>query len=239
MVRMLEHEHHSRDEEEILSEEDKAYIREKFEKELVNEVPIKLIISDNCEYCHSIELLLKTLAKLSDGKIKLEIMDMTPELSEKLKVNRGPIVLIGERGEVQYTGAPLGEEGWAFLETISIASNKKHGLESYEKQLKELPKTVRVETIITPTCPYCPHAVLMANRIAIASEGRIVSDTIEAYEFPEIANKWNVTAVPTIVLSVEEPYSGEVFVIGLPREEQLINAILKLARGEQPYGAES
>jgi len=111
-------------------------------------------------------------------------------------------------------------------------SNKKHGLEQFTSQLKNLPQKIRIETVITPTCPYCPYAVLLANRIAIASEGKVVSDTIEAYEFPEIVNKWSITAVPVTILSIEEPYSGNVFTVGVPKEEQLINAILKLASGE-------
>ncbi len=223
-----EHEH----EHEILSEEDKAFIREKFEKEMIGTVPIKLLVSDGCEYCHLMEDLLRILADLSNGKIQLTIEEINEEYKNKLKLDKGPVILIGENEEIQYTGSPLGEEGWAFLETIVLASNKKHGLEDHADKLKNLNKKVRIETIVTPSCPYCPHAVLMANRIAIASEGKVVSDCVEAYEFPEIADKWNVTAVPTIVLSIEEPYSGQVFVVGLPREKQLIEAVTKAVSGE-------
>ncbi len=223
-----EHEH----EHEILSEEDKKFIRDKFQKELIHPVPIKLLVSDNCEYCHLMEDLLRILANLSDGKIQLTVEKINDNWKEKLKVDKGPVILIGENNEVQYTGSPLGEEGWAFLETIVLTSNKKHGLDAYEGKLKALNRKVRIETIVTPTCPYCPHAVLTANRIAIASGGKVVSDCVEAYEFPEIADKWSVTAVPTIVLSVEEPYSGQVFVVSVPKENQLIDAILKVAIGE-------
>jgi len=235
MVKNMTHEHHSEHEhehEDILSEEDKKYIRDKFQKELVEDVPIILYKSEDCEYCEPLESLLKALAKLSDNKIKLEIKDMAPEIKKELKVDKGPVIIMGKNKEVRYTGAPFGEEGWAFLETIALLSNKNHGFNEYEKQLKNLTKSIRIETIITPSCPYCPYAVLIANRVAIASEGKIISDTIEAYEFPEIADRWNVSAVPTVVLSVGEPYSGEVFVVGLPKDEQLIDKILKLSNGE-------
>jgi len=219
-------------EHEILSEEDKAFVREKFEKEMVGTVPIKLLVSNGCEYCHMMEELLKILAELSNSKIKLTVEEINEEWKNKLKLDKGPVILIGENEEVQYTGSPLGEEGWAFLETIVLASNKKHGLENHAERLKNLSKKVRIETVVTPTCPYCPHAVLTANRIAVASGGKVISDCIEAYEFPEIADKWNVNAVPTIIISIEEPYSGEVFVVGVPRENQLIEAITKIASGE-------
>jgi len=214
--------------EEVLSPEDKAYIQEKFNKELVEEVLIKLITSDGCEYCSPLESLLRELEELAGGKLILKVSPINDTISKILGVNRGPVVLMGSRGEVRYTGAPFGEEGWAFIETISLVSSKRHGLDKYEEDLRSLDKLVRIETIVTPSCPYCPYAVLTANRIAVASRGKVISDTIEAYEFPEIAEKWHVTVVPTVILSVEEPYSGDIFTIGVPKEEQLIRAILKL-----------
>jgi len=155
-------------------------------------------------------------------------MENVEEVKKKLGVERPPIILMGERGEVRYTGAPLGHEGWALLETIVALSTKKTQIpENYIEKLKNLKRTVRIETIITPTCPYCPYAVLIANSIAIASEGKVISDVIEAHEFPEIAEKFNVMAVPTIVLS-RKPYQGEVFSVGVPKEKQLMEKIIEI-----------
>jgi len=212
----------------VLSDNDKAILAKKFKTELADPVQVSLIVSENCNYCDLMKNLLNELYEISGNKIIIKIGEMNPVMSKFLGVNKGPVVLIGKKGEVRYTGAPLGEEAWAFIETITIASNKKHGLENYVDDLKSLDRKVRIETVVTPTCPYCAYAVLTANRIAIASEGHVISDVIEAYEFPELASKWNVTAVPTIVLSVETPYSGNVFTIGVPKEEQLIRAILRL-----------
>ena len=221
--------HHHHHHEEILSEEDKAFIKKKFDSELVNEVPVKLYVSgEDCQYCDIMKSLLKTFSELSNGKIKLEILELTDDVASELGVNRGPIILIGKNGEIRYTGSPLGEEGWAFIETLVVASHGNHGISHHVDELKNIKKTVRIETIITPSCPYCPYAVFLANRIAIASGGKVLSDTVEAYEFPEIAEKWHVTAVPTVVLSVEKPYSGNVFKIGVPEEEEILHAILEL-----------
>jgi len=105
-------------------------------------------------------------------------------------VERLPIILIGENGEVRYTGAPLGQEGWALLETIVTMSTQDVQIpEEYLVKLRNLERSIRIETIITPSCPYCPYAVLMANKIAIASSGKVISDVIEAHEFPEICGK--------------------------------------------------
>ena len=214
--------------EEILSEEDKAYIRDKFSKEMKESVPVKLYVSENCQYCDVVRKLLETFVELSDNKIELEIKEITPEESEKLGVDKGPVIIIGQKGEVRYTGAPFGEEGWAFIETLVIASNKNHGIDAHIDELKQLSKTYRVETVVTPSCPYCPHSVLNANKVAIASEGKVISDTVEAYEFPEIAEKWHVTAVPTVIISEEKPYSGNVFKVGVAYDEELIHAVLEM-----------
>ena len=214
----------------ILSDEDKKTISEKFRNELKAPVPILLLTSkDNCQYCNELKELLEEISALGDSKILLEIRELTDEDKETLGVNHGPIVLIGEAENIRYTGSPFGEEGWAFLEAIVMTSRNEHGIsdENVEK-LQKLDRTIRIETVITPSCPYCPYAALNAHKIAVASNGKVISDVIEAYEFPEIADKWNVTAVPTIILSAEKPYSGEVFNIGLAQEIDLIMGILKL-----------
>lgn len=219
---------------EILSEEDKAYIRDKFNKEMKDNVKVKLYVSDNCQYCDVVRKLLETFVELSNRKIELEVKNITPEEAGRLGVDKGPVIVIGENEEVRYTGAPFGEEGWAFIETLVIASNKNHGIDAHLDDLKEIKKKYRVETIVTPSCPYCPHSVLNANKVAIASGGRVVSDTVEAYEFPEIAEKWHVSAVPTVIISEEKPYTGKVFKVGVAYDEEIIHAILEM-EGKEPH----
>ena len=213
---------------EILSEEDKAYIRDKFTKGMKDSVPVKLYVSDGCQYCDVVKKLLETFVELSNNKIELEIKELTPQDADELGVDKGPVIIIGKNGEVRYTGAPFGEEGWAFIETLILASNRDHGISSHVEELKQLSKVYRVETVVTPSCPYCPHAVLNANKVAIASEGKVISDTVEAYEFPEIAEKWHVSAVPTIIISEEKPYTGKVFKVGVAHDEEIIHAVLEM-----------
>lgn len=197
---------------------------------MTSNVKVVMYTGENCELCGSTEELLKTLAELSKGKINLEVkqVENKEKMKEKLGVEKPPVIILGENEEVRYTGAPLGHEGWALLETIVALSTKEVKIpEQYVEKLKNLKKTVRIETIITPTCPYCPYAVLIANRIAIASEGKVVSDVVEAHEFPEIAEKFNVMAVPTVALSTK-PYQGEVFSVGVPKEKALLEKIIEI-----------
>jgi len=212
----------------ILRDEDLEYIRKKFQSELVSEIPIVLFISSDCQYCDPVRQLLEDITSVSDDKIDFTTRELQDFHQKILGVSRGPVILIGKNAEIRYTGAPFGEEAWGFLEAIVLASNRKHELEPYKNDLSSLDRKVKIETIVTPTCPWCPHAALIAHKIAVASRGKVISDVVEAYEFPEIADKFNVTAVPTIVLSVDSNYSGNVFTIGAPKPKTLINAILKL-----------
>lgn len=211
----------------LLSESDRMAIKKKFEKELVNPVLIGLVTSEKCEYCDIMRILLNELKSLSRNLLEVKVSKINVLLKKMLRIDKGPVILIGRKGEVRYTGAPLGEEAWAFIETITLASNRKHALDKYVNYLQDIERIVRIETVITPSCPYCPYAVLMANRIALASNGKVISDVIEAYEFPEIANRWNITAVPAIAISVEEPYSGEIVFRGIPKIESLIRAVIR------------
>lgn len=145
----------------LISEKDKEILKKKLRR-MTNNVEITIYTGENCELCKPTEELLKILAELSNGKINLEIKQIKDieEVKRKFGVERPPIILMGEKGEVRYTGAPLGHEGWALLETIVALSTKKTQIpEKYLEKLRNLKRAVRIETIITPTCPYCPYAV--------------------------------------------------------------------------------
>jgi len=212
----------------ILGEEEVQYIKEKYFNRLVDDIPILYFTSQDCKLCDTVEQLLQDISEISNQKLKLKIMELQKIHMDILGVKRGPILLIGKYGEIRYTGAPIGEESWAFLEGIALASNRRHGLEEYENDLSSLDRKVKIETIVTPNCPWCPHACLEAHKVAVASRGKVISDVVEAYEFPEIAEKYNVSAVPTIVLSVNGNYNGKVFMVGVPKLKDLIRGVMAL-----------
>jgi len=123
---------------------------------------------------------------------------------------------------------PAGEEIKGFIETLIRISNNDHGLsESTVKELLKLNGQVRIEVIVTPPCPYCPYAALLSNMFAYVSkiygDGNIKSFIIEAYENPDIADKYTVTTVPTIAIN------GKVVFVGLPYEAQLLGIVKRLA----------
>ena len=74
-------------------------------------------------------------------------------------------------------------------------------------------KPVHIQVFITLTCPYCPMAVQLAHEMAMEST-LIKSDMVEATEFPHLTYKYNVAAVPKIVINETTEFEG-----ALPEQE--------------------
>jgi alkyl hydroperoxide reductase subunit AhpF len=57
-----------------------------------------------------------------------------------------------------------------------------------------------MQVFVTPTCPYCPQSVVLAHQMAIASP-MVRGDMVEATEFPQLSNKYQVMGVPRTVIN--------------------------------------
>jgi len=72
--------------------------------------------------------------------------------------------------------------------------------EATRRQVAELQTPVHFQVFVTPTCPYCPRAVLLAHQLAMESE-LIRGDMVEAIEFPHLSMKYQVQGVPRTVIN--------------------------------------
>jgi glutaredoxin-like protein len=206
---------------------------------MVNPVTVDVFVGPNCETCDDTIMLLKMMEKASpvrDDKrlLTVRIFDKSdPQHKtefEKQRVERIPTVTMIE-GYIRYTGIPAGEEIKGLVETILRISEGESGLEEETGRiLAELKGEVHVEVVVTPSCPYCPYAALLANMMAYEAYKRgnpkVIADTVEAYENPDIADKYAVTSVPTIALN------GKVAFIGVPVEEDFIHYIKAASEGK-------
>lgn len=223
-----------------VDEETKEIIREIL-SQMKNTVEVLFFTSNTCgnrdtNWCVPTEELLDLLAglappgKLVVRKIRYE-EDSNAFVKYNVEPNRVPVIYLLD-GAIRYLGAPLGEEVRAFIETIvriSVGETKlrprtKKGLEALANSGG---KRVEVMTVVTPSCPYCPYAVLMANMFAYDSKGRVISTTVEAYEESDIADMYQVSAVPTVILRREDQNVGNVEFIGVPPESDLLRKVLE------------
>ncbi|MEI7846578.1 MAG: thioredoxin family protein [Chloroflexota bacterium] len=124
---------------------------------------------------------------------------------------------------IQYSGVPSGHEFSTLINDIVLVSSRDSGLSAQvREELKKLEKPLHMQVFVTPTCPYCPQAVILAHRMAMENPGMIRAEGVEATEFPELANMFGVSGVPQTTIN-----AGAGTVIGAVPEKQLISEIMR------------
>ncbi|MCX8095856.1 MAG: thioredoxin family protein, partial [Caldisericia bacterium] len=106
-------------------------------------------------------------------------------------------VVMGEEIDygIRYYGIPAGYEFSSLLESIEMISTGDTQLsQDVIEMVKMIDKPVHIQVFVTPTCPYCPAAVLMGHALALLNKN-IKADMVEATEFPQLAYKYNVRGV--------------------------------------------
>jgi glutaredoxin-like protein len=193
--------------------------------------PVEIIFfgnKDDCQYCTEIEQLLSEIAELSE-KLHLSVYDyhVDQALAVKYHVEDSPVfVLAGKEGEeivdygIRFYGLPSGHEFASLVNDLVLVSSRDSGLEAETRTyLSQLQKPVKLQVFVTPTCPYCPQAVILAHQMALESQW-ITADMVEATEFPELSERFNVSGVPQTTINM-----GAGTVIGAYPEFQLIEEI--------------
>jgi glutaredoxin-like protein len=132
------------------------------------------------------------------------------------------VAVIGEDDYgIRFYGIPSGYEFTSLLESIRIAAAGQPDLgEETVEFLSSLSAPVHMQVFVTPTCPYCPQAVVLAHKMAAASP-LVRADMVEAQEFPHLATKYQVMGVPRTVINETTHVEGaapESMVLGNLRE---------------------
>ncbi len=143
--------------------------------------PVALLYFGNqtdCEYCPQTLQLLEEIAVLSD---RLQLYkfdeDENPEELKKFNVDKVPGIVIASLrdGEIvdhgiRYAGIPAGHEFTSLIRDILMVSSGDSGLKQETRDyLASLEKPIFLQVFVTPTCPYCPQAVVLAHQMAFES----------------------------------------------------------------------
>lgn len=216
----------------LLSSDDSRQVRKLFDM-LETDVVVRVYTQKmNCPTCSDTEMILKELDTLSD-KLNLVFLNPQIEAEQALKdgVDRAPAIVVsdGTHSRVKFYGAPSGYEFSSLLTCIVDAGGTQEPLtEDTTNFLDGLETDLNMQVFVTPTCPHCPGAAVLASRMARYSE-KVNSTVIEANEFPELSSKFRVQGVPRTVINENLYAEGS-----LP-ESLMIQALQKVLK-EDPSG---
>lgn len=208
---------------------------------------------------HEVELLVYTAGKLivpgrdepGQQQATLDLLREVAATNDKITVTERPLAgdaeaaaagitlapttVFRRRGDqrtnVRFVGLPSGYEFSTLLETILMVGGAEPEIAGPLQEVSEVEADLRLRTFVTPTCPYCPKAVLTAYRFALANP-RITAEGIEATEFPTLSNGYRISGVPDTVVE-GAPGSGikATRVLGAQPEEEFLGALLQAVAG--------
>lgn len=185
---------------------------------------------EGCEYCDQTLQLIEEVTNLSD-KLFLTVydVDVNADEADKFNVDKTPgLVITGREGDqlvdfgVRYAGVPSGHEFSSLIQDIILVSGRDSRLSDQTREfLSNLTEPVSLQVFVTPTCPYCPPAVILAHQMAMESP-MVQAEMVEAMEFPELSSKHGVSGVPQTTIN-----DGAGHLVGAVPEQQLLAEILR------------
>ena len=163
------------------------------------------------------------------SRIKYEEHDLSHELAAKWKVEISPTLLMApDRYSIRWTGAPIGEEGRTFVESLILIGLGKSNLSDRSlKIVKKINSSRKIKVFVSPTCPYCPFQAVNAIKAAIEIPRLVSLEIIDIQCHPELAEKYDAYSVPLTfsndVLIAQGAQSEELFIASLyTLEEQTV-----------------
>jgi glutaredoxin-like protein len=240
----------------LIDRQDRIYLKKRFAEEMEREVVIEFFshrkyhtaeaeerfdakskdpnvaIGKACRFTWD---LYQELAELTP-QLKLKFHDLDTIKGQDAALNAGldgfmlPTTLYraeGLAGQSRFFGIPGGYEFGSMVETIiDLSKNRTDLSETTRKALAELKQPMQIVVFVTPTCPYCPSAARMAHHLAMVSPF-ITADTVEANEFGELAERYEVDGVPKTVINDKVEFEGAI------PEALFLNQLLRAVEIEQ------
>ncbi|MFZ0131188.1 MAG: FAD-dependent oxidoreductase [Desulfobacterales bacterium] len=200
-------------------------LKQTFEK-LPNDIPIYMFVEPGRDdvFAQTNRQIVRAFRELT-SKITFREHPLTHELARKWNVERSPSLLIApERVNIRWIGAPLGEEGRTFLETLIFVGLGKSNLnEQTLKVLKKIDSPRQVKVFVSATCPYCPQQAVNAIRAAIDMPDMVSVEIVDIQCAPDLADQYNAHSVPQTyandILIGQGAQSEEVFALSLQKME--------------------
>jgi glutaredoxin-like protein len=193
--------------------------------------PVEILFFEqgaDCDYCSDTRQLLEEVVAISDQlSMKVYNMQDDADVAKQFNVDKAPgIVIAAKEGNqitdygVRFAGIPSGHEFSSLIQDILLVSTRDSGLNPQTRQyLQGMTEPLLLQVFVTPTCPYCPRAVILAHQMAMENP-LVQAEMVEAMEFPELSNQFGVSGVPHTTIN-----SGRGNVVGAVPEDNLLAEI--------------
>ncbi len=194
--------------------------------QMPNDIPLYMFVQKGKEdmFVQANRQIVRAFRELTN-KIAFKEFSLDHELAKKWNVTHSPTLLVApERFSIRWLGAPLGEEGRTFLETLLLVGmNQSHLNEEARKVLRKIDSPRDVKVFVSPTCPYCPQQALNGVQAAVEMPDMINLEIVDIQCNPDLAEKYSAHSVPQTyandILVGQGAQSQEIFCLSLQKLE--------------------
>ena len=193
---------------------------------LPNDIPIYQFTKrgeDNI-FCQTNREIVRLFRQLTD-KITFREYYLDHDLAQKWNVESSPTLLINpECYSIRWIGAPMGEEGRTFLETLTLVGLGKSNLSSPSIEvIRKIDTPRKIKVFVSATCPYCPQQAVNAVKAAVEIPDLISLEIVDIQCRSDLADQYSAHSVPMTfaddVLIGQGAQTEEVFVSSLKNLE--------------------
>lgn len=178
-----------------------------------------------CQYCKETHQMLEELSSTNPLlKLEVHLFDSDAAAVKEYGIEQIPaLAIVGAKDYgIRFYGIPAGYEFSSLLNAILMVSTGITKLLPETKAwLDKLKQDIVLRVLVTPTCPYCPPAVILAQRMALYSD-RVNAEMIEISEFPHLAQRYAVQGVPRTVINEKD------FVEGAAPEKMMLQKLQQI-----------
>ena len=190
-----------------------------------HEIPLYMFVDPgkDDDFIRAGRQMVRAFRELTD-KITFKEFSLDHELAKKWQVTASPTLLIApETYAIRWLGAPVGEEGRTFLETLILVGRRQSKFnDQARKVIQNIDSRRQVKVFVSPSCPYCPQQAVNAVRAAIEKPELISLEIIDIMANPEIADQYAAQSVP-------QTFANEILIgMGAQTEEIFALSLQKL-----------
>jgi glutaredoxin-like protein len=217
----------------LLSDQDRETVRERL---AVIQQPVTLLFFTQTfgapETVYVTKRVLDEIVPLTDHLSIEEVnLVLDKDRAAQYGIEHVPAIVLlkdGQDTRMRFLGAPAGYEFMSLIEAIILAGTDGSGLSAQARSLvaQHVTAPLDIKVFVTPTCPHCPRAVILAHRLAVENP-LIHASCVEATEFMDLTRRFNVTGVQKTIVN------DSIEILGALPEEQFVRTVVGAPTSDQ------